>query len=65
MNNYWYDLVGNIGVLLILLCYLLIQLGKLNNDSLVYSLGNLLGAVLTLVSLYFGFNLSVFISCYR
>ncbi|MCX4027368.1 hypothetical protein H0A36_24675 [Endozoicomonas sp. SM1973] len=61
MNYYWYDLVGNIGVFLILLCYLFIQMNKLNNDSLVYSLGNLIGAILILISLYFDFNLSAVI----
>lgn len=61
MSYSWYDLVGNIGVFAILLCYLLIQMGKIDNSSLSYSLGNLVGAIFILISLYFDFNLSAVI----
>ena len=61
MSYEWYDLVGNIGVFVILLCYLLIQMGKTDNSSLSYSLGNLIGAIFILISLYFDFNLSAVI----
>jgi hypothetical protein len=57
----WYDFVGNIGVFLILLSYLLLQLNKMRSDSIIYSALNGLGALFILVSLYFRFNLSAFI----
>ncbi len=57
----WHDFVGNVGVFLILLCYLLLQMGKMASDSLPYSLLNGAGAALILVSLAYDFNLSAFI----
>lgn len=56
-----FDFLGNIGVFLILIMYLLLQTKKINSDSLIYSLLNAIGAVLILISLYFKFNLSAFI----
>ena len=62
MHGYhWYDLLGNIGVFMILIAYFMLQLNRINNRSLTYSLTNLGGAFLILVSLYFDFNLSAFI----
>lgn len=61
MDYLWSDLVGNIGVFLILLSYVLLQLEKLQSTQLIYSALNAIGAVLVLVSLAFTFNLSSFI----
>jgi hypothetical protein len=61
MDYLWSDLVGNIGVFLILLSYVLLQLEKLKSTQLVYSAFNAIGAILVLVSLAFTFNLSSFI----
>lgn len=61
MDYLWSDLVGNIGVFLILLSYVLLQLEKLQSTQLIYSVLNAAGAVLVLVSLAFTFNLSSFI----
>lgn len=61
MSYSWHDLVGNIGVLLILGSYLMLQLGKANPLSLSYSVVNGLGAVFILVTLWFEFNLSAFV----
>lgn len=61
MNYDWTDLLGNIGVLLILVTYLLLQLERIDSRSLGYSVSNAMGALLILVSLYFKFNLSAFI----
>jgi len=58
---YWYDLVGNLGVFLILLAYFMMQLNKISSSSLNFSLLNFVGAFMILVSLYFDFNLSAFI----
>lgn len=57
----WFDLVGFIGVLLIIIAYLLLQLDKLPSSSPSSSLLNAAGAVLIIVSLIFKFNLSAFI----
>ena len=61
MTYGWHDLLGNIGVVLILATYLLLQLEKLSATSLLYSATNGLGALLILVSLIYQFNLSAFI----
>jgi predicted membrane-bound spermidine synthase len=61
MEYHWYDFVGNIGVFLILLAYLLLQIGVLKGGSVNFSFLNLIGATLILVSLYFEFNLSAFL----
>jgi hypothetical protein len=60
-NLIWFDLAGFIGVLLIIVAYLLLQLGKLPSSSMSYSLLNAAGALLIIVSLIFKFNLSAFI----
>ena len=57
----WHDLVGNLGVLLVLGTYLGVQMERLDVRQPAYSLANALGAVLILVSLNFNFNLSSFI----
>ena len=61
MTYSWYDFLGNVGVLLILLSYLLLQMKKIKSQSMYYSLMNATGALLILVSLYYNFNLSAFI----
>jgi hypothetical protein len=61
MNFHLFDLVGFIGVLLIVVAYLLLQLDKLPSSSPKYSLLNAAGALLIIVSLIFAFNLSAFI----
>ncbi|MCU1289179.1 MAG: hypothetical protein JWN60_1408, partial [Acidobacteria bacterium] len=57
----WYDLVGSLGVALIILTYVALQLGKIRSESLTYSLLNAVGASLIIVSLIFNFNFSAFI----
>lgn len=61
MNYTFLDLLGNIGVLLIILAYLLLQINKLSSSTLLYSVMNLFGASLVIVSLVEDFNLSAFI----
>ncbi len=60
-NYTWFDLLGNIGVALILIAYFLLQKEKLSNKDFSYNLMNALGAFLILLSLIFDFNLSAFI----
>jgi VIT1/CCC1 family predicted Fe2+/Mn2+ transporter len=61
MSYSWSDLVGNIGVALIILAYLGLQLGRLDGRDLAYSVANAIGAALVIVSLMRDFNLSAFV----
>ena len=68
----WHDVVGNGGVALIVGCYFLLQTGRLESKHLAYSIGNLTGASLVMISLLQEFNVAAFvleafwaaISCY-
>jgi hypothetical protein len=57
----WFDLVGNVGVLLMVIAYLLLQMEKLSSSALSYLLLNTVGAILVIISLMFRFNLSAFL----
>ena len=46
---------------MILLAYFMLQLNRIDNHSLLFSLMNFFGAFMILVSLYFDFNLSAFV----
>ena len=61
MDYRWFDLVGNLGVLLMVIAYLLLQLEKLSSSALSYLLLNAVGAILVMISLMFRFNLSAFL----
>ncbi|HYK20813.1 MAG TPA: hypothetical protein VEV42_08770 [Pyrinomonadaceae bacterium] len=52
------DLIGNVGVVVLMTAYLMLQLNKLSSDGLAYSLLNAIGASLIIVSLIYNFNLS-------
>ena len=58
MDVAWYDMVGMVGVGLILVAYALLQAGRVRGDALSYQLLNLVGALAVLVSLRYEFNLS-------
>ena len=58
MNYGPLDFVGNIGVIVLMITYLMLQLNKLSSDSLAYSVLNAVGAGLIVISLLFDFNLS-------
>ena len=51
MDYRWFDLVGNIGVLLMVVAYLLLQLEKMSSSAVTYLFLNALGATLV-ISLY-------------
>ena len=55
------DLIGNVGVVVLMITYLMLQLNKLRSDGLAYSLLNAAGACLIVFSLLVNFNLSAFI----
>ena len=61
MNYSWFDLVGNIGVLMMVVAYLLLQLEKQSSSDASYLLLNAVGSLMVLVSLLFLFNLSAFL----
>lgn len=61
MSFNWYDIIGTIGVAVIILTYVLLQIGKIKSEQLSYSLLNAAGALLILISLYYSFNLPSFI----
>ena len=61
MNVRWYDVIGLIGVGLIIVAYLLLQMERLHSRDLGYSVINLVGALLIAFSLLFAFNLSAFV----
>jgi multidrug transporter EmrE-like cation transporter len=61
MNYTWLDLIGNIGVIVLMITYLMLQLSKLRSDGLAYSILNAAGASLIVISLFVNFNLSAFI----
>ena len=58
MTYGWHDLVGNAGVVSIVTAYLLMQVGRLDGRSLVFSSFNAVGAALIIVSLVVEFNMS-------
>ena len=58
MNYGPLDFVGNIGVVVLMVTYLMLQLNKLSSDGLAYSVLNAVGAGLIVISLLFNFNLS-------
>ena len=52
------DFLGNLGVIVLIVTYLMLQLNKLSSDGLAYSVLNAVGASLIVISLLFDFNLS-------
>ena len=57
----WHDAIGILGVTIILIVYYLLQVERMKSDELVYSVTNLLGALLIVVSLMYTFNLASFV----
>jgi hypothetical protein len=57
----WFDFVGNAGVLLMVIAYLLLQMDKISSAAMSYLLLNTIGASFVIVSLLFRFNLSAFL----
>ena len=61
MSYAWYDILGTLGVAIIIFAYVLLQLGRLRSEQLAYSLFNAVGASFILVSLYYSFNFPSFV----
>ena len=51
------NVTGIVGVVLVLSAYFLLQINKLDSNHVMYSLMNLFGSSLILISLYFNWNL--------
>lgn len=58
MEYDWANIVGLIGVGIILIAYFLLQCDRVSSKSLAYSVYNLVGAVLIFASLLVHWNLS-------
>jgi len=56
-----FNLIGITGIALIILAYLLLQVGRMKTSDILYPLLNLVGAFLHIVSLYRYWNLASFI----
>lgn len=61
MSFAWYDIVGTLGTAIIIVTYVLLQIGKVRSEQLLYSILNAVGATLIIVSLYFNFNFPAFV----
>ena len=61
MTYAWYDIIGTLGVAIIILTYVLLQLGRIRSEQLSYSVLNAVGALLILASLYYSFNFPSFV----
>jgi len=56
-----YDIIGLLGVTLIVITYLLLQLDKIDAKSSLYSILNIFGSLFVLISLIKNWNLSAFL----
>ena len=61
MDYQHYDLIGNLGVAMIVGTYFLVQIGRMSSRGLPYTALNGLGAAFILYSLLYDFNMSAFI----
>lgn len=61
MTFAWHDILGTIGVAVIVLAYILLQTERLRSEQLAYSMMNAVGAALILISLYYDFNFPSFV----
>ena len=55
------DLIGNIGVVVLMITYLMLQLNKLRSNGLAYSLHTADGSSLIVISRLHDFHLSAFV----
>lgn len=57
----WHDVVGMVGVAMLLGTYFALQIDRISSQSLSYSLLNGISAVLILISLLYTFNWASFV----
>jgi len=56
-----HDIIGNVGVAIIIVTYMLLQLRKIKSESLFYSILNLAGSLMIIYSLFNAFNMPAFL----
>lgn len=61
MTYAWHDILGTVGVAIIIITYVLLQIRRVRSEQLSYSLLNAVGASFILVSLYYSFNFPAFV----
>lgn len=61
MSLAWHDLIGTLGVVVILVAYFLLQTERIDIYGWFYSVTNLLGSLLITVSLIYTFNFPSFV----
>lgn len=61
MQFAWSDIIGSVGVAIVIVTYFLLQTERLKSESLRYSVLNGLGAGLIAFSLVYSFNFSAFV----
>lgn len=61
MDYSLHDVIGNLGAILILASYFLVQIGKMSATGIAYTGLNGLGAAFIMFSLLFDFNMSAFV----
>ena len=61
MDYQHYDLIGNLGVVMIVGTYFLVQIGRMSSREFPYTALNGVGAAFILYSLLYDFNMSAFI----
>ena len=58
----WFpDLIGCLGAILVLVTYAFLQVGKLKSNGVLYSFLNFVAACMILISLFYSWNLPVFV----
>ena len=55
------DIIGIIGVFIIIIAYILMQIDRMDPKGVLFSLLNTLGAIFILISLLYDWNLASFI----
>jgi hypothetical protein len=59
--NHFYDVIGSLGVILIIGAYFLLMIHRISSTDLIYSVMNAVGAILILFSLLYNFNFAAFL----
>ena len=62
MNDFYFiDIIGIIGVAIVIITYFLLQINKISSEALSYSLFNIIGSSLIVLSLLEHWNLASFL----
>jgi paired small multidrug resistance pump len=61
MHMQWHDWVGLVGVVIVLIAFFLLQVGKLHGTGFIYQSMNAVAAAAVVLSLLYDFNLSAFV----